>query len=113
RTNEWNDALVQEQSQVSTILFVGRVSPNKAHRDIVEAAAQLRAIMPSPFQVTFVGGYGEEEPYYLELRKLIDELELGEIVRFAGKVSDADLYGWYRSAALFLCLSDHEGFGVP
>ncbi|WP_447924307.1 hypothetical protein, partial [Burkholderia cepacia] len=48
RTNEWNDALVQEQSQVSTILFVGRVSPNKAHRDIVEAAAQLRAIMPSP-----------------------------------------------------------------
>ncbi|MDN7457922.1 glycosyltransferase [Burkholderia cenocepacia] len=113
RTTEWNDALVQEQSQVSTILFVGRVSPNKAHRDIVEAAAQLRAIMPSPFQVTFVGGYGEEEPYYLELCKLIDELELGEIVRFAGKVSDADLYGWYRSAALFLCLSDHEGFGVP
>lgn len=113
RTAEWNDALVQEQSQIPTILFVGRISPNKAHRDLVEVAAQLRAILPSPFQFVFVGGYGEEEPYYLELRKLIDELALGEIVRFAGKVSDADLYGWYRAAAAFLCLSDHEGFGVP
>ncbi|WP_186209424.1 glycosyltransferase [Burkholderia gladioli] len=113
RMAQWNDALVQEQSQILTVLFVGRVSPNKAHRDLVEAAAQLRAILPSPFQLVFVGGYGEEEPYYLELRKLIDELGLGEIVRFAGKVSDADLYGWYRAASLFLCLSDHEGFGVP
>ncbi|NBI47536.1 glycosyltransferase [Burkholderia sp. ISTR5] len=113
RMAPWNDALVQEQSQIPTVLFVGRVSPNKAHRDLVEAAAQLRAILPGPFQFVFVGGYGEEEPYYLELRKLIDELDLGEIVRFAGKVSDADLYGWYRAASLFLCLSDHEGFGVP
>ncbi|WP_217060458.1 glycosyltransferase [Burkholderia multivorans] len=113
RKAEWNETLVQEQSQIPTILFVGRISPNKAHRDLVEAAAQLRALLPSPFQMVFVGGYGEEEPYYLELRSLIDELELGEIVHFAGKVSDADLYAWYRSAALFLCLSDHEGFGVP
>ncbi|RQS08459.1 glycosyltransferase [Burkholderia sp. Bp8991] len=113
RSAEWNDVLVQEQSQVMTVLFVGRISPNKAHRDLVEAAAQLRAMMPRPFQFVFVGGYGEEEPYYLELRQLIDELELGEIVRFAGKVPDADLYGWYRAASAFLCLSDHEGFGVP
>ncbi|MCA8480462.1 glycosyltransferase [Burkholderia multivorans] len=113
RVAEWNDALVQEQSQVMTVLFVGRISPNKAHRDLIEVAAQLRAMMPRPFQFVFVGGYGEEEPYYLELRQLIDELELGEIVRFAGKVSDADLYGWYRAASAFLCLSDHEGFGVP
>ncbi|WP_160113437.1 glycosyltransferase [Paraburkholderia dokdonensis] len=113
REAPWNDTLVQEQSQVLTVLFVGRISPNKGHRDLIEAAAQLRAMLSHPFQFVFVGGYGEEEPYYHELRALIRELELEDIVRFKGKVSDADLYGWYRAASVFLCLSDHEGFGVP
>ncbi|WP_185633554.1 glycosyltransferase [Burkholderia stagnalis] len=113
RAAEWNDLLVQEQAQIPIVLFVGRISPNKGHRGLIEVAAQLRAMSTTPFQFVFVGGYGEGELYYRELRELIDELQLNEIVRFAGKVSDADLYGWYRAASVFLCLSDHEGFGVP
>ena len=34
-------------------------------------------------------------------------------VRFTGKVTDLQLLGWYRAADIFLCMSEHEGFGVP
>ena len=44
--------------------------------------------------------------------KRIDDLRLDEVV-FTGQVDDDDLYGFYRLADLFLCLSEHEGFCVP
>jgi glycosyltransferase involved in cell wall biosynthesis len=34
-------------------------------------------------------------------------------VRFTGPVSLAQLVAYYRSASVFVSLSEHEGFGVP
>jgi glycosyltransferase involved in cell wall biosynthesis len=70
-------------------------------------------LLRRPFQFVFVGGYEENDPFYQGLRADIERLKLHDVVRFAGKVPDADLYAWYRAADIFLCLSEHEGFGVP
>jgi glycosyltransferase involved in cell wall biosynthesis len=46
------------------------------------------------------------------LCQLVRELRVDEVV-FTGQVDDDELYAYYRLADVFLCLSEHEGFGVP
>ena len=50
--------------------------------------------------------------YVAFLQKLVDELRLPDVV-FTGHVSNAELVAYYRTASLYLSLSEHEGFGVP
>ena len=37
---------------------------------------------------------------------------MGDTV-FAGSVPQEELNAYYRDADLFLCMSEHEGFGIP
>lgn len=109
----WNDRLVQMQSEVPTILFVGRIVPNKGQLDLVKVALYLRTILQVPFQLVLVGGYDEKEYYFQKIIAEVEQSGLQDYVRITGKVSDEDLYGWYRAADVFLCMSEHEGFCVP
>jgi glycosyltransferase involved in cell wall biosynthesis len=43
---------------------------------------------------------------------MVSELGL-EAVVFAGHVDDDELLAYYSLADVFVCLSEHEGFGVP
>jgi glycosyltransferase involved in cell wall biosynthesis len=47
------------------------------------------------------------------MRKFAKGLGLQRSIRFVGSVPDGTLAAHYRSADVFLCLSDHEGFCVP
>lgn len=109
----WNEDLVQREAPIATVLFVGRVAPNKGQIDLVRSAAILRAMFDERFQLVLVGGYEGTESYFIELKDEIARLGLEDAVQVVGKVPDADLYAWYRSADVFVCLSRHEGFGVP
>lgn len=48
-----------------------------------------------------------------DLPALIDELGLGDYVRWIGPVDEADKAGLYRLAAVFAFPSRYEGFGLP
>jgi glycosyltransferase involved in cell wall biosynthesis len=52
-------------------------------------------------------------PYVDAVRSEIDRLEAHDHVVVYGKVSQRQLLDRYRDAGLFVCLSEHEGFGVP
>jgi len=94
-----------------TVLFVGRVAPNKAFHDLIAAAALLVQTVPD-VEVRLVGG--ETSPRYTHaLEGLISGLGMQSTVTLTGRVSDEQLTEEYRRAAVFCCLSDHEGFGVP
>jgi glycosyltransferase involved in cell wall biosynthesis len=93
-------------------LFVGRVAPNKAQHDVVKAFAWYRRVFDAGASLTLVGGVSAGS-YWEALSRFVDELGLGGAVRLAGSVSDAELEGLYRSADVFVCLSEHEGFCVP
>ncbi len=112
-TRPWDAAIAAKAASVHTVVFVGRICPNKCQDDLIEVARHLNYMMEHPFELVLVGGYCEADPYYGKLLGLIDTFGLRGRVRFTGKVSDAELYGWYRAADLFLCMSEHEGFGVP
>src|SRR5262249_21387594 len=38
---------------------------------------------------------------------------LGGRVNIIGRVTDEELFGWYRAASAYVSLSEHEGFGAP
>ncbi|GAC1365052.1 MAG: glycosyltransferase family 4 protein [Actinomycetota bacterium] len=93
-------------------LYVGRVAPNKCHHHLIAAFAVYRSAYDPGARLSLVGG-ATSESYWKALEGLCRELELGAAVEFADTVSDGALLAYYRSADLFVSMSQHEGFGVP
>ncbi len=94
------------------LLFVGRVVPNKAQHDLVRALALYRRLYDPKARLHLVGA-PTSQAYLHSVRGLAERLGLGDAVDLPGPVSAADLHAYYRSADVFVCLSDHEGFCLP
>jgi glycosyltransferase involved in cell wall biosynthesis len=101
-----------QAGDVINILTVGRVAPNKAIEDVIRIfAVYHRAINPS--SRLYVVGSRYLPAYDRALDELVAALGLRDGVVFTGRVSDAELKTYYRSADLYLHASHHEGFCVP
>ncbi len=96
----------------TNILFVGRVAPNKKQEDLIRVFYSYRKDYDSSARLILVGEDGRFPVYKRALEKLVRDLGLADVV-FTGKVSLPRLRAYYRTASLFLCLSEHEGLGVP
>lgn len=107
----WNKNLFDEKEDEFTIIFIGRIARNKAQRDLIEIANVYKD-MSDDFKMYIIGGTTDLS-YQVELQNLIAHYHLEENVILTGKVPDEDLFAYYRSANLFLCMSEHEGFGIP
>lgn len=108
----WDKALVAAHDDRFTLLFVGRVAPNKCQHDLLAVMAALLPRMNRPVELVLAGGISSLE-YEAQLRSDIHRLGLDGYVRLLGKVEEAALFGLYRIADVFVCLSEHEGFGMP
>ena len=95
----------------ATVLFVGRITPNKCQHDLISAVAALSRSRPV-VRLVLVGG-SAPNAYLQCLRNLAVRLGIGDQVVFTGEVSEDCLLQWYRQADVFACASEHEGFGVP
>ncbi|HEY5207823.1 MAG TPA: glycosyltransferase [Stellaceae bacterium] len=94
------------------IVFVGRIVPHKGHRHIILTAAYARKFLGMPLRVAFAGRFDWRVRLYREeLIALARALDVD--VEFTDEVQDARLDQLYLSADAFLCLSEHEGFGLP
>jgi len=109
------DPIVAAQEAVSptTFLTVGRTAPNKRLESFVRAAAYYVEHIDPHAQFVVVGGNRGLERYSDALAELAISLGLGGRLRWAGRVPLADLVGWYRSADVYMCTSEHEGFCAP
>ena len=107
----WNKTLFDEKVEKFNIIFVGRIAKNKAQHDLIEVAHVYKNIYDN-FKMYIIGGVTDVS-YKADLTELISRYKLNDNVIIAGKISNEDLYAYYRSANLFLCMSEHEGFGVP
>ncbi|MEO0492692.1 MAG: glycosyltransferase family 4 protein [Actinomycetota bacterium] len=93
-----------------TLLFVGRLAPNKRQQDLIAALAELRRHRPEA-RLTLIGAPSSAR-YEDALRAFAESVAPGA-VEFAGSVPYADLVASYGTADVFVCLSEHEGFCVP
>ncbi len=93
-------------------LFVGKVSPHKAPHDLVKMLAVYRRLYHPDARLHLVGSpLGRR--YGPALEAFIDDLDLTKAVTVVGSVAPEELEAYYRSADVFVCASDHEGFCVP
>lgn len=86
------------------ILSVGRLEKYKQIDRIIQALPEL----PEHVQVVIIGAGPEGE----QLKSLARDLNVFERVRFLGRVPQAELLSWYRSAHAYVSMSQHEAFGI-
>lgn len=94
-----------------TVLFVGRIAPHKRQDLVVRAFAIFRARHAPDARLELVGTPLSPD-YGARMRALADEVAPGAVC-FASGLSPAELHDRYRSAHVYLCLSEHEGFCIP
>ena len=112
KNHPWNYKLFDENTNTYNILFVGRIAPNKGQFELIELFDIFKKLSPLPSKLFLVGGTSDKN-YEQSLHDLIDEKNLQDFVHITGKVPYEDLYAYYRASDVFVCLSEHEGFGVP
>ena len=95
-------------------LFVGRIAPNKRIEDHIRLAEHYKRYVDAYYRFIFVGRYDAVPRYYAVVRALMAEYRmLDERFVFTGAVSDEELAIYYRHAAVYVSLSEHEGFCAP
>ena len=93
-------------------LYVGRIAPNKCQHDVIASFAAYRALFDRDARLTLVGGHSSIR-YARELDRLVHDLGIADAVTITDVISHAELLACYRTADVFVCLSEHEGFNVP
>ena len=95
-------------------LFVGRIAPNKKIEDHIRLAEHYKRYVDAYYRFIFVGRYDVVPRYYSTIRALMSEYRLlNERFIFTGPVPDEELAVYYRHAAVYISLSEHEGFCAP
>lgn len=95
-------------------LFVGRVAPNKKIEDHIRLAEHYKRYVDAFYRFIFVGRYDVVPRYYAMVRALMTDYQLlHERFIFTGPVSDEELAAYYKHAAVYISLSEHEGFCAP
>ena len=97
----------------NVILFVGNLEPRKQVDVLLRATACLRERLPE--LVLLVVGSGESagvQDQSARLRGLTAELQLGDAVRFLGRVDDRRLLNAYAAADVFALPSSSEAQGI-
>ncbi len=94
------------------LLAVAQHRANKNLALLIEAFARCREqqLVPSDAKLLIVGWEGPETA---RLHRLVDRLLLNEEVEFVAGLTEEELATLYRDCALFVSLSDIEGFGLP
>lgn len=94
------------------VLFVGRVSPNKKFEDLILTFYYLKRFVRPDARLFLVGAAQGMETYGEFLQTLVRRLDLHDVF-FTGHIDSAKLVAYYRTATVYLSMSEHEGFGVP
>jgi L-malate glycosyltransferase len=95
-------------------LFVGRIAPNKKIEDHIRMAEHYKRYVDAFYRFIFVGRCDAVPQYYAVIRALMSEFQLPhDRFIFTGPVSDDELAVYYRRAAVYISLSEHEGFCAP
>lgn len=93
-----------------TVIFVGRLSPNKRQDELIKAFALYQRHRQSDARLLLVGG-AIGPAYNRHLERVIAATGARNVA--LGGLPQPELNDAYRAASVFVCLSDHEGFCLP
>ncbi|WP_276840023.1 glycosyltransferase [Anaerovibrio lipolyticus] len=107
-----NPRLLSSLEGTTNIIFVGRLVGNKKQSDVIKCFSVYHNIYNAQSRLYLVGATGNPQ-YVDELRAEAAAFGVENAVILPGKVPEEDLKAYYMAADVFLCMSEHEGFGVP
>ncbi|MEZ4637578.1 MAG: glycosyltransferase family 1 protein [Caldilineaceae bacterium] len=98
--------------------FIFYLGINKPHKNLVRLIDAYARLTQSPAaghqapipDLVIAGAWDERYP---EAQQRAETLNLGDRVRFLGRVGDVDLPALYTACTLFVFPSVYEGFGLP
>ncbi|MBV9250130.1 MAG: glycosyltransferase family 4 protein [Acetobacteraceae bacterium] len=96
-------------SSVCQILSIGALVPRKGHDVLLRAVARLFDLN---WHLTIVGTPDRHPVHAHKLARLAEELNITQQVRFAGEVTDQELYALWRAADVFALATRYEGYGM-
>ncbi len=103
---------VRLSAPLKTILFVGRIAPNKRVEDLIQAFAWYHKTIDPHSRVVIIGSNRSCPRYYTMLRMMTGDLDIPNIC-FEGFASPGGLATYYQLADLYLNTSEHEGYCLP
>ena len=106
------EVLKRLAAPLSTLLFVGRLAPNKCVEDLLEAFDVYHRDYNPQSRLIVIGSERSCPRYAAMLKMLAGDLSLTN-TGFEGFASPAGLQTYYRHAALFVTPSRHEGYCLP
>ena len=99
---------------LTNILFVGRVAPNKRIEDHIRLAELYKRYVDREYRFIFVGRTDAVPRYFATIRALMLKYKMpADRFLFVGQVPDDELAVYYRVSYAYVSLSEHEGFCVP
>ena len=107
------DLVQQYRDGAVNLLFVGRIAPNKRQDDLIKIFYYYHQIEPRSRLFLVGQAWDPAKRYLAGLKGLVSHLGLRDAVIFTGHVPFADMVTYYRIANVFVCMSEHEGFGKP
>lgn len=111
----YDSTLCKQLSQIDGphILFVGRFVRNKRFDDLISIFDRFCSIFTPKSHLWLIGNMNFDRKYIDELKNQCRRSRYSNQIHFVGKIPRSSLIAYYRSADLFLCASEHEGFCVP
>ncbi len=105
--------MVQKLSDgMTNIVFVGRIAPNKKHEDLIRIFDCYQKHVRPNARLILAGSANADGMYFPDLQDYIRALDAQNIM-FPGHISFPEILAIYKTADVFLCMSEHEGFCVP
>lgn len=100
-----------DAEQPLRMLFVSRVVAHKGHRHVLGFAAAAQQALGRAVSVTFLGRDDPATTLRADLMRQAQEDNVEVLLK--GEVSESELRAAYAEADVFVCFSEHEGFGMP
>lgn len=97
---------------LKTIIFVGRIAPNKRLEDLFKTFAWYHKTINPQSRLVVIGSNRSCPRYYTMLRMMTGDLDIPNIC-LEGFASPAGLATYYQLSDLYLSTSEHEGYCLP
>ena len=98
------------KNKKTKIIFVSQFAPHKRQDELVKAFKVYQELYNPLSELWIIGNFNPCDAYLLKVKSLVGD---SNDIKLTGKISLEDLAWHYKSADVFLCLSEHEGFAVP
>ena len=96
-------------------LFVGRIAPNKKIEDHIRLAEHYKRYVDAYYRFIFVGRYDVRAALLFDDPRADGRVPAAATIASSSpaRCPDEELAVYYRHAAVYISLSEHEGFCVP